>query len=75
MTTTNKGQKVDTSNLQLGELVHIEFEFCNVIYIRGFTSMITVICSKTRMLWVLPTESKIAPARIIRFILITLLNE
>ena len=37
--------------------------------------MITVVCAKTRILLVFPTESKQAPVRIIQFILTTLYNE
>ena len=75
MTTINKGTTVETSNLQPGELVHMEFVFYNVTSIRGFTSMITVVCAKNRMVWVLPTSSKGFPVRIIHFILTTLMNE
>ena len=75
MTTFPKGTTVDTGNLQPGELIHMEFDFYNVTSIRGFTSMLTVVCANTRILWVLPTASKLAPVRIIRFILTTLLDE
>ena len=37
--------------------------------------MITVICANTRMLWLLPTTSNLAPFRIMHFILETLNNE
>ena len=37
--------------------------------------MITVVCAKTRIIWVFPTASKRTPVRIIRFILTTLVNE
>ena len=37
--------------------------------------MLTVICAKTRMLWVFPTEFKRAHVCIIRFILEKLMNE
>ena len=53
----------------------MEFAFYNVTSIRGFTSMLTVVFAKTRMLWIFPTASKIEPVLIIRFILTTLLNE
>ena len=75
MKTIDKGTTVDTSNLQPGELVHIDFAFYKLTSIRGFTSILRVVCAKTRMLWVLPTESKISHFRIIRFILTTLMNE
>ena len=57
-TTFPKGTTVDTSNLKPGELIHMEFSLYNVTSICGFTSMITVVCAKTIMLWVFPTVYK-----------------
>ena len=74
MTTINKITTVETSNLQPGKRFHMEFAFYNITSIRGFTSMLTVVCAQTRMLWVLPTASKIAPVCIICFIPKTLIN-
>ena len=54
-TTIINGTTVDTSNLQPGELVHIDFSFYNITSIRGFTSILKVVCAKTRILWVFPT--------------------
>ena len=53
----------------------MECDFHNVTSIHGFTSIITVVCSKTRMLWVFQTAPKRAPVRIIRLIMTTLMNE
>ena len=64
MTTINKGTTVDTSNLQQGEVVHMGFAFYNVTSIYVFTSMITVVYEKTRMIGILPTTSKIPPLHI-----------
>ena len=75
MTTLPKWTIVDKNNLQLEELIHMDFDFYNVTSIRGFTSMLPVVFANTRMLWLLPTESKLAPVRIISFILTTLNNE
>ena len=75
MSTINKGKTVETSKLQPGELVLTEFAFYNVTSIRGFTSMLTVVCAKTIMLWVSPNAFKRVPVRIIQFILTTLMNE
>ena len=72
MTTFTKVTTVDTTKLQPGELIHVDLVFYNLTSICGFSSMITVVCSNTRMLWVFPTASKWAPVRIIRFILKTL---
>ena len=75
ITTINKGTTVDTTNLKPGEIILMDFVFYNVTSIHGFTSMITVICAKTIILWVLTTASKISPVQIVRFILTTLNNE
>ena len=53
----------------------MEFSFYNVTSIHGFTSMLPVVCTKTIMLWVFTTASKIAYIRIIRFILTTDMNK
>ena len=45
------GRIVDTTSLIPGELLHTYFFFYNFIYIQGFTSMLTVVCTKTIMLW------------------------
>ena len=74
MTTYPKGTTGDTSNLQQGELIHMEFYFCNVTSVRGFTSMITFVCANTIVIWVFPIASKQSPVRIIHFILTTLKN-
>ena len=53
----------------------MEILFYNVTSIRGFTSMITVVYENNRTIWLFPTVSKRAPVWILRFILITLINE
>ena len=58
MSTINKGKTVKISKLQPGELVLMEFAFYNVTSIRGFTSMLTVVCAKNIILWVLPNAPK-----------------
>ena len=70
----SKGKTVYNSNLQPGELIHMEFSFYNVTPIRGFTSMLTLVYTKTIILWVLLNAPKRAPVRIIHFILTTLKN-
>ena len=75
MTTFPKVTKVETINLQRGELINMEFALYNVTYIRGLTSIITVVCSNTRILWLFPTASKLSPVCIFRFILTALKNE
>ena len=75
MTTLPKGTTVDTSNIQQGKLIHMEFDFYIVTSIRVFTYMLTIVCKKTRILRALPTAPKQAPVCIICFILTTLNNE
>ena len=53
----------------------MDFSFYNLIFIRGFTCMLTVVCADIIMLWVLPNESKKFPIRIIGFILTTPKNK
>ena len=69
------GTKIDTSNFQPVKIIHMEFSFYNVTPIRGFASILNVVCSRTRMIWVFPTESKISPVHTIHFILTTPNNE
>ena len=61
MTTFPKETTVYISNIQLGELINMDFALYNVTSVRIFTSMPTVVCAKTRMLWMPPTASKQAP--------------
>ena len=53
----------------------MEFAFYNMTSIRGFTSMLTVVCKNTTMLWVFITEFKLSPVHIICLILTILKNE
>ena len=69
-----KVKTVDTDKLQPGEFIHVDFPFYNVTYVFRFTSMITIVCEKNRMLGVFPTASKWDTVHIIRFILTTLKN-
>ena len=46
-----KGITIDTTNLQPGEIIHVDFSFYNVTSAKCFTSIITVVCAKTIMLW------------------------
>ena len=60
-----KGTTVDTTSLQPGEPIHMYSILYNMNPITGFTSILTVVCAKTSMLWVFPTESKQYPIQII----------
>ena len=74
MTASPKVSTVDTNNLQPGEHIHMDFSFCNVTSIRGFTSMITVVCENIIMIWLFPTSSKQTHVPIICCVLTTLKN-
>ena len=60
-----KGTTFDITYLQEVELIHMKFVFYNVTSVQGFTSMLSVVCEKTRMVCILPTDSKKSPVRII----------
>ena len=75
MTTFSKVTTVDTTNLQPGDLIHMEVAFFNVTFIHGFTSMLTGVFAKNIIIWLFHTASKLAPVRIILFILTTLNNK
>ena len=75
MTTFSKVTTVDTTNLQPGDLIHMEVAFFNVNFIHGFTSMLTGVFAKIIMIWLFHTASRLAPVRVILFILTTLNNK
>ena len=75
MTTPPKVTTVDTSNLQPGEIIHMNLKFYNVTTIPGLNSMLTVVFAKNIMIWVFSTAPNQDSVRIIRFILIKFQNE
>ena len=75
MTNYAKMTTVDINNIQPRELIYIELALYNVNSIHVLTSLLTVVCAKTRMIWIFPIASKISPVYITRFILTTLNNE
>ena len=75
MTTFHKGTTVDKTNLQTGEIIHMDFAFYNVTSTPVFIYILPVVCENTIMLWLFPTAYKRAHVHIIRFILTTLNNE
>jgi hypothetical protein len=60
---------------QHGQLLHIDFSFWNIVSIRGFASLLSVIDGKDRMLWSLPTASKHVPLSVLDFLFTTLEHE
>jgi len=58
-----------------GQLLHVDFSFWNVVSLRGFTSLLSVIDGKERMLWNFPTASKRCPLQILDFLFAMLQHE
>jgi len=50
-----------------GQLLHIDFSFWTIPSIRGFTSLLSIIDGKDRMLWTFPTASKRPPLAILEY--------
>ena len=53
-----KGATVDTTDLQLVDLLNLYFSFFSVTYIRGFSVMFTVVRTKTKIICIFHTASK-----------------
>ena len=66
MTNSPKGTTFDITNLNPGELIHMDLDLYNVTSIRGFNSILTVVCANKIMHWVFYTSSKRAPVHIIK---------
>ena len=64
-----KGKTVDTTTLVSVTLLHMNFTFYHFSYIRGLSAHITIIDSKSCMLFFFPTAKKRRPLYIIKFIL------
>ena len=75
MTIHSKGSAVYRTNMQLEELLHLDFAFYNSTYICGLTAMMTVVLSRTKMIWTSPNYFNQLTVRIIRFIMKTLKNK
>jgi len=58
-----------------GQLLHLDFSFWNVVSIRGFTSLLSVIDSKDQMLWNFPTASKRTPLQILDYLFAMLAHD
>jgi hypothetical protein len=68
--------KITSVNLtKRGQLLHIDFSFWNIVSIRGFTSLLSVIDGKDRMLWNSPTASKHAPLQVFDFLFAILAHD
>ena len=71
MAIPSKGTTIYTTNIRPGEILQMDITLHNVNSIQYFTSIITLVCEKTIMIWILPTVSKQYPVRISLFILTT----
>ena len=61
MTSISKGPTTSTYDLQLGELLHIDFFFIGTMSIRGLSVIFLIVDAKSRNLWKLPTPGKRPP--------------
>ena len=55
------GITLNTDNLQLGLLIHMDFYFMNETSIRKFTSVLIAVDAKARKLWQFTTQNKRPP--------------
>ena len=75
MTTSPKCTIVDTTHLQLGELVHVHLAVYIVTSAIELSYMLTVLCAENITIWLFPAESKRPPVRKVCFIITELKNE
>ena len=71
----SKGTTVDTTKLQPQEITHMDFMFYNMTSIQEFTSMLTVFCANTIIIWLFLTAPSLSLIHIICFIRKTFENE
>ena len=70
-----RGEVVDTTHYQPGQLLHADFCFMNKPSICGFTCVLVIVDARTRRLWVFCTPNKRPPVDILRYFLHTLRHE
>jgi hypothetical protein len=63
----SRGPVVDTMELPVGTLFHIDFTFFDKVSIRGFTSAIRFVEKTTRRKWSFPGRNKRPPLAILRY--------
>ena len=62
------GITLNTDNLQLEQLIHMNFYFMNETSIRKFSSVLIEVDAKARKLWKFPTQNKRSPLDKINFL-------
>ena len=65
----NKGKTIDTSDLEPGNMLHIDITFFDITSFRGFNSSLNIIDAKSRKLWGFLSSAKRTPLRIIKYFL------
>ena len=63
------GETSDTTHLNLGPLLHMDFMFMNKPSICGFASILLFVYSNSRKLWIFCTQTKSPPVSTVRFFL------
>jgi hypothetical protein len=71
----HKGKTLSMATLKPGELLHMDFEFWDIVSRRLFTAMLTIVDAKTRMLWIFCTSSKKPPIHILKWFFANLRRE
>lgn len=61
MTKIPRGSLRDTSELPIGVMFHIDFNFLNTVSCRGFTATLIIVERTSRYVWIFPTRCKSAP--------------
>ena len=69
MTAISKGPTTSIHDLQLGELLHIDFFFMGTVSVRGFSTILLIVDAKSRNLWKFSTPGKRQPVTTLRFFL------
>ena len=70
-----KGKLIDTTNINVGNLLHMDITFFDVTSIRGFNCSINIIDAKSRKLWGFLSSAKRLPLRIFKYFLHALTKE
>ena len=69
MTAISKGHTTSTHDLQLGELLNIDFFFMGTVSVRGFSAILLIVDAKSHNLWKFSTPGKRPPVATLRFVL------
>ena len=69
MSSILEGRRIHTNDLQLGELLHIEFFFIGTQSIRKCFAILLIADAKSRSVWKFSTPGKTSPTSTLHFFL------